>query len=62
MQLAVSGEVQCQKKEDPAKPLQDLERAYLDGMMSAEEFEKQKQIAIAKTAKERNGLQLRGDS
>jgi hypothetical protein len=36
----------CQKKEDPAKPLQDLERAYLDGMMSAEEFEKQKQIAI----------------
>ena len=36
----------CEKKEDPAKPLQDLERQYLDGSLSAEEFEKKKQYAI----------------
>ena len=36
----------CEKKEDPAKPLQDLERAYLDGLMSAEDFEKKKQLAM----------------
>jgi hypothetical protein len=36
----------CEKKEDPAKPLEDLERAYLDGAITAAEFEEKKQLAL----------------
>ncbi len=36
----------CEKKEDPAKPLQDIERAFLDGAITADEFDDQKKLAL----------------